>query len=234
MFFKRRPLILVVFSYCFLHLYSQDIIITTDSTRIFSDVLTVGLETITYTKTENWDGPIYTCPKSDVIAIKYKNGYQDIIQPHLEAKFYQLIKDTDRFIPKDTIFVKEENDPRDNFIVIDYLKFTTLSDEGEVYFVIDFSNYSNNSHNNKDGKFQFKFDRPDGNFRLKSRYRGKGQYAGVFKMSSQGSKTRFERMGKENIKILRFYNRYYNLNIELSEEEKVAFVNLFKLSSLND
>ena len=52
--------LLFLFVFFYLESNSQDIIINVDSTKTYVKVLDVGIETITYKKIENLDGPTYT------------------------------------------------------------------------------------------------------------------------------------------------------------------------------
>lgn len=56
---------------------AQDIIVKSDGTAIAAKVTKVTQNEIEYKKHANLDGPVYTLPISDVIAVNYENGAKD-------------------------------------------------------------------------------------------------------------------------------------------------------------
>ncbi len=60
------------------HLSAQDVIVLRDATEIEAQVLTVGVDEISYKKWDFQDGPVYQIPKANVFFIKYANGSKDV------------------------------------------------------------------------------------------------------------------------------------------------------------
>jgi len=219
--------LLFLFVFFYLESNSQDIIINVDSTKTFVKVLDVGIETITYKKIENLDGPTYTSLRSEIVAIKYKNGYEDIFQQEIYRKFENLIEDKQYLDVKDTIAIVATGDPNKNFIIIDFIKLSIESENKKNRFIVDFSQYKSEKYNNIDGKLQFIFIDEKSDFKIKSYYQGNGKFITTFRFYSAGSKIRYERLMEDNLRTIRFSNGISIMVIELNEMQQKAIKHLF-------
>jgi hypothetical protein len=85
-----RSILLLIFVLFFqLKDNGQDFIYKTDSTIQEGKILEITVDKIKYKKAEVKNGPTYEILKSDVIKIKYKNGYNEIINPKINEKIIE-------------------------------------------------------------------------------------------------------------------------------------------------
>jgi hypothetical protein len=76
-----KKLIILLFTLSgFLSAFSQDEITLRNGETIKAKVLEVGVEDISYKKSENPAGPSYTVKKDKVFMIKYENGTKDVFE----------------------------------------------------------------------------------------------------------------------------------------------------------
>jgi hypothetical protein len=76
-----KKLIILLFTLSgFLSAFSQDEITLRNGETIKAKVLEVGVEDISYKKSENPTGPSYTVKKDKVFMIKYENGAKDVFE----------------------------------------------------------------------------------------------------------------------------------------------------------
>lgn len=61
-------------------LYAQDIITLRNGETINGKVTEVGVNAISYYKSDNPDGPVYVTSKSDIMQIVYANGTKDVFK----------------------------------------------------------------------------------------------------------------------------------------------------------
>ena len=61
--------------------YAQDTITLRNGDQIPAKVLEVGRQELTYRKSANLEGPVYTAPIRDVLLINYANGTKDVFEP---------------------------------------------------------------------------------------------------------------------------------------------------------
>ncbi|HLO91605.1 MAG TPA: hypothetical protein VK172_10620 [Lentimicrobium sp.] len=84
----NKHLLTLVFCYLTITAFSQDIITTKRGDDIPSKVLEITSSEIKYKDPENMDGPVYVLDKTEVLMIRYENGYKDIF---LEEPVYDTV-----------------------------------------------------------------------------------------------------------------------------------------------
>ncbi len=75
---KKRLLFLLAAVCCVLPAAAQDLIVKRDSSRIEARVTEVSPAEVRYKRFSNPDGPTYVLPVSDIAAIRYANGEEDL------------------------------------------------------------------------------------------------------------------------------------------------------------
>ncbi len=75
---KKRLLFLLATVCCALPAAAQDLIVKRDSSRIEARVTEVSPAEVRYKRFSNPDGPTYVLPASDIAAIRYANGEEDV------------------------------------------------------------------------------------------------------------------------------------------------------------
>lgn len=83
---KKLLFAAVFMAVCSMSAWSQDIIIKRTGDDIKARVTEVGQSEIKYRKFDNQEGPVYSIPVSEVVAIRYENGTNDVFTQH--APYY--------------------------------------------------------------------------------------------------------------------------------------------------
>ncbi|MBC3786124.1 hypothetical protein [Spirosoma utsteinense] len=76
-----RALTLMVGLFASTLTYAQDTITLRNGDQIPAKVPEVGRQELTYRKSANLEGPVYTAPIQDVLLINYANGTKDVFEP---------------------------------------------------------------------------------------------------------------------------------------------------------
>jgi len=76
----KKILLLIVFVFAILDVFSQDILILKNGDEIKSKILEITTDQIKYKKWDNLEGPSYASLKSEVFMIKYENGTKDVFK----------------------------------------------------------------------------------------------------------------------------------------------------------
>jgi len=211
--------------------FSQDLILNTNTTIITAKILEVDIETITYKKTDNIDGPTYKGKKSDIIAIKYKNGYVDVFQQELYQSLDNPFNSKKEIFANDSLMLDNVNEPHKNFVLKDFIKFSIVKQEDDKYLVVDFTKYDGYEQFANKIIISFKFiDDLAGGYSIKAYYKQNKIYKAIYRFSSPAAKTRYERIMESTIGSIRIKAKGLDIYIELSEDEQEAIKELFTLS----
>ena len=76
----KKFLLLALSIFAFLSVKAQDLVVLKNADEIQAKVISISLDSITYKKWSNLEGPTYTIPKSNVFYIKYQNGEKEVMQ----------------------------------------------------------------------------------------------------------------------------------------------------------
>ncbi|MCX6246168.1 MAG: hypothetical protein NTW10_00405 [Bacteroidetes bacterium] len=120
---------------------SQDIIYLKDKTTQKAKILEVNIDKVRYKKSEIPNGPTYEVPKSDIIKIRYANGFVDYFVPVTDTIVNQNTFAQKQFNTNDSsniyILYHYGNDESQRFpIYFDGKYVCTLKNHSRLHYVI--------------------------------------------------------------------------------------------------
>ena len=126
-------------------LFSQDVILKKDRDSIFAKILEINSDEISFKKTNNLNGPIYTLPKSEILKITFENGVSESytvndsgINMNIEQTKLFLKENIDKYCfdrsGKRSIIAEFEGD-----LLMFYWKSKNSNSEPKERYLFDFS-----------------------------------------------------------------------------------------------
>ena len=127
------------YSVCF----SQDTLIKVNGDSIFSNIIKVSNEKITFKKINNPDGPQYELPTDSVYKIKYQSNQEELFNTKAVQR-KEVINNPKEAIKKgNNVFIKvpDEVSEKGKEHFIDYLKYwgywNVVEDKNKAHFILE-------------------------------------------------------------------------------------------------